>query len=848
MEVKLARMEEKMTTVAALEAHIATLSQEVADSHSKIAAFEQAAAEARQRKLGPMAAVVPASLDKWAAMPKTPFSMPAFSVPSWGKRDPEPGEVAGGEVPVQRQGGLAEGAGDEDDASVGGRSEGMETKERGFDRRRELERDRALEDAQLEIQRQQIRVADLERKLAAGAGTSEGAEEAVGEDLGQEGLGAASKEQDRLVVMLRQQLSEAREARAAAEREAYSLRRELAAVSRDAAEEKHALVSAQSREVEQPEHRAEGGHGARAGGGGDLADVLLQLRMAREEVEGAHEAARVADAAANAAEKRARELEHERQADFDGYRERESKSREQFKALTDKLAQCEAELEQLKKKLWVKEREATVLQQQLDAARQGEGPSGSARADHGGWNSSALRLRAGDEMDELRRRLAATETVLAERTQRLRDYEEQLGVADESRWSKEQAAMPSGRAGRAATGSDRADGAHQPASLGPDVPAEGAHKDAAVAPEGGDGMDELDKREDVVAQREPVMAPVTSLLGAAGSEGVSAGRSQDRGLLSDLGSSVTNSVSGLTARSLGGWSAKLPFLGGAPFVDSRAQPATSRALSPGEPLAAAPVHPLAPPSVSSAPATQPQTPQAIGTHPVSASPSSNAGDGGVWGVPSPRNTGRARSGGRVAEEAEEAERPLGRSEGAGRKAADSGERWIGARGLVQDAVAESRAVRGFHHEREKEREAAAELAQIRSARGSVGAAGLRASTGFDFENVPGAAHAGGAPGARSSREWILTESSEEMMDRLRGRGMAASPEEQAEASLFLSQEWLDGMNGKVTSGKTASGSSGVRVSAGSSMRRSSDRLLDTRESNLWNRSAADVIPSVSSRA
>ncbi len=827
MEVKLARMEEKMGTVSALEAQIGTLSQELADSHSKIAAFEQAAAEARQRKLGPMAAVVPAGLDKWAAMPKSPFSMPAFSVPSWGKRAPEPGpeEVAGGEVSAQQRG-IAEGAGDEDFASVGAGGEGMETKERGLDRGRELERERALEDAQL----------------------GEGAEEAspAGEDAGHEGLEAGVfREEDGLVVMLRQQLSEMRQARAAAENEAYSLRRELAAAAREAAGDKRVLAGAHRREREQPEQRVEGGEGARECGGGDLADALLQLRMAREEVEGAHEAARVADAAANAAERRARELEHERQADFDEYREREGKSREQVKALADKLAQCEEALGQLKKKLWVKEREAQVLQQQLGASRQeGEGPSCGARADHGGWNSSALRHRAGDEMRELQRRLAATETVLAERTQRLRDVEEQLGVAAESTWAKSQETMRSGQDGHAASGSDRADGAHYPGSLGPDVPAEGSLQD--VAPERGDWMDEpLDKREDDVAQVGLVMAPGTSALAAAGSEGLSAGRPQDRsiGLLSDFGSTVTNSVNGLTTRSFGGWSARLPFLkGSGPSDDSCAQLelASSEAVSPGESSAAALAHPLAPPPVSPAPATLPQTPHAIGADPASASPSSHAGDGGLWGVSSTRDAGRARSSGRGAEE--EAN-PVGRSEGAGRKMAESGERWVGARGLVQDAVAESRAVRGFYHELEKEREAAAELAQIRSARGSAGSAGgLRASTGFDLEIAPGAALAGRAPEARSSREWILTESSEEMMDRLRGRGLVTPEEQAAEASLFLSKEWLDGIDGvgEGNSGKTTASLNGPRVSG--------LRKLDTRESNLWNRSASDVIPSVSSRA
>jgi len=133
-----------------------------------------------------------------------------------------------------------------------------------------------------------------------------------------------------MLAKVRHQLSEAREARAEADKAAYNARREVAAVTRDAEEERLSLAAKHRKEFEElqkdlreRERGREGDRerdkGAEFGMGVDVSELTQRLRMAKEEMEGAHEAARVADAAANAAERRVRELEKDRHEEFLGY-------------------------------------------------------------------------------------------------------------------------------------------------------------------------------------------------------------------------------------------------------------------------------------------------------------------------------------------------------------------------------------------------------------------------------------------------------------------------------------------------------------------------------------------------
>ena len=141
-----------------------------------------------------------------------------------------------------------------------------------------------------------------------------------------------SKDDDEFVAAVRQMLAKVRqqlsEARAEADKAAYNTRREVAAVTRDAEEERLSLAAKHRKELEELQkdlrerergREGERDKGAEVGMGVDVSELTQRLRMAKEEVEGAHEAARVADAAANAAERRVRELEKERHEEFLGY-------------------------------------------------------------------------------------------------------------------------------------------------------------------------------------------------------------------------------------------------------------------------------------------------------------------------------------------------------------------------------------------------------------------------------------------------------------------------------------------------------------------------------------------------
>ena len=141
-----------------------------------------------------------------------------------------------------------------------------------------------------------------------------------------------SKDDDEFVAAVRQMLAKVRQqlsvARAEADKAAYNTRREVAAVTRDAEEERLSLSAKHRKELEELQkdlrERERGREGERdkvaeVGMGVDVSELTQRLRMAKEEVEGAHEAARVADAAANAAERRVRELEKERHEEFLGY-------------------------------------------------------------------------------------------------------------------------------------------------------------------------------------------------------------------------------------------------------------------------------------------------------------------------------------------------------------------------------------------------------------------------------------------------------------------------------------------------------------------------------------------------
>jgi Xaa-Pro aminopeptidase len=141
-----------------------------------------------------------------------------------------------------------------------------------------------------------------------------------------------SKDDDEFVAAVRQMLAKVRQqlsaARAEADKAAYNARREVAAVTRDAEEERLSLAAKHRKELEELQkdlrerergREGERDKGAEVGMGVDVSELTQRLRMAKEEVEGAHEAARVADAAANAAERRVRELEKERHEEFLGY-------------------------------------------------------------------------------------------------------------------------------------------------------------------------------------------------------------------------------------------------------------------------------------------------------------------------------------------------------------------------------------------------------------------------------------------------------------------------------------------------------------------------------------------------
>jgi len=136
------------------------------------------------------------------------------------------------------------------------------------------------------------------------------------------------------------------------------------------------------------------------------------------------------------------------------YREREGKSREMVLSLTSKLKEAEEALEHAKKRLWVREREAHMLQKQTDntlartdsARTDAQNDLASGRRGAAPW--SCAPRSEGVDVSELQRRLTATENVLAQRTQRLRDVEELLGVQAESGWAQREGLPPINYAGR----------------------------------------------------------------------------------------------------------------------------------------------------------------------------------------------------------------------------------------------------------------------------------------------------------------------------------------------------------------------------------------------------------------
>jgi len=428
MQVKLATMEGKMGHVTALEQQVAATAEQLANCRELLAVFQQTAADERVRKLGPMAKIVPASLDKWATMPKSPFGMPSFStVPSvslpgglWrGRGDffggekkksvPFVGASGGFAAPVVRArdlpfdsaelvagegGGAGWGQQDLEDLECkspplsgvleqwhpsrrqgengGTRAEGRDARAEGSGggSRRELELERQLEELQLEVKQQRIYALDLSRKLLhsrekvpGGIGKEElhrddregaGGEVQEGEVSGssaQEGEASAQEdswqqqwrkrkddgnlskeEEDAFMVLVRQKLTQARAARATAEQVTYTTRRELAATQREAEEEKRALIALHREHMQELlESRTS------ILSEEDSNELMLRLRIAQEEAEGAHEAARVADAAANVAEKRVREVEVEGHDEFIKYRDRETKSREHSLSMASKV-------------------------------------------------------------------------------------------------------------------------------------------------------------------------------------------------------------------------------------------------------------------------------------------------------------------------------------------------------------------------------------------------------------------------------------------------------------------------------------------------------------------------------
>ena len=283
--------------------------------------------------------------------------------------------------------------------------------------------------------------------------------------------------------------------------------------------------------------------------------------------------------------------------------------------MTHAYTQAEEELEQAKKRLWVKEREAQMLQKQVDSARVGSSDGRSGMP----WRSAVLNGQAGADVLELQRRLAATENVLAERTQRLRDVEEQLGVQAECGWAQREGFRPmsydgrqpwpapapavatEGAASRRADPLSEAAGKEEgtwmvvsapagPTPLPPPAPQQG-HSDDWL------GEMPVDEPADVQEARGG-SAPVQEHSIAA-SSGAASAAPAERGVFQGLSSRVTNSVSGLTSRSLA-WSSALPFLG------------SER-------------HPQAAPPVSPAPAILPKTPPTPADEALSAVASSTAG-------------------------------------------------------------------------------------------------------------------------------------------------------------------------------------------------------------------------------
>jgi hypothetical protein len=123
-------------------------------------------------------------------------------------------------------------------------------------------------------------------------------------------------------------------------------------------------------------------------------------------------------------------------------------------SLTSKLQEAEEAFEQAKKRLWVKEREAQMLQKQTDNAlvrtdsARTEAPSALASSRRGAALWSCAPRSDGVDVSELQRRLTATENVLAQRTQRLRDVEELLGVQAECGWAQREGLQPINFAGR----------------------------------------------------------------------------------------------------------------------------------------------------------------------------------------------------------------------------------------------------------------------------------------------------------------------------------------------------------------------------------------------------------------
>ncbi len=144
---------------------------------------------------------------------------------------------------------------------------------------------------------------------------------------------------------------------------------------------------------------------------------------------------------------------------------------------------------------------------------------------------------------------------------------------------------------------------------------------------------------------------------------------------------------------------------------------------------------------------------------------------------------------------------------------EESERWPGAHGKVHDVVKESRAMRGFYEDLDREREQDAEIERLRSSRS---------------EREPGGGK--GVAAAHKGRAALDV------------CGVGSAPvEKEEETSLFLTDEWMQELQsvGKGDSGATTAHLMGQRTA----------RLHRSTESSLWHRSAADTAaPSLSSRA